>query len=266
VLTVAVLAGVVVAGVAAPGTGAVTLLSVEQEIAVGREAQAEMCRRTKQVTDPVAVRYVRQLGARLARVAPGPRYPYSFTLADVAEVNAFSLPGGPVWVNRGVLQMAGTESQFASVVAHEVAHVALRHAASQATTVAMARWSLTVLGAMLGNAGGAGAAQVAGALLANGAVMTFSRDDEREADRLGATLLRRAGWNPAGMVEMFDRLAREEPQASGAATFFSTHPAPAERLENLRAPRTGGIRDTAAYRRVRARLERRHRLTPQKVH
>lgn len=243
----------------APRTGAVTLLSVEQEIAVGREANAEMHRRTREVDDAPTLRYVRQVGARLARVAPGPRYPYSFAVADTPEVNAFSLPGGPVWVNRGVLMSAGTEAEFASVVAHEVAHVALRHAAGQATSVAMARWSLTVLGAMLGNAGGAGAAQVAGALLANGAVMTFSREDEREADRLGARLMRRAGWNPAGMVEMFARLARSDEQHPGMAqSFFSSHPAPRERLEDLRTqigPRPGGRRDSLAFRQARARLD-----------
>ena len=98
----------------------------------------------------------------------------------------------------------------------------------------------------------------------------FSRDDEREADRLGATLLRRAGWNPTGMVEMFDRLTRDEArQGGGPVAFFSTHPAPAERLENLRAQVGGqarGIRDTAAYRRVRARLQRRPAAGAQKVH
>ena len=132
VLAVLVLIGAVVA---APPMDAVTLISVEQEIAVGREANAEMRRRTREVADTATLRYVRQVGARLARVAPGPHYPYSFTVADTTEVNAFSLPGGPVWVNRGLLKIAERENQFAAVVAHEVSHVALRHAAALATRV-----------------------------------------------------------------------------------------------------------------------------------
>ena len=103
-----------------------------------------------ELTDAAVVRYVRALGATLARAATGPKYPYSVAVANYREINAFALPGGPVWIHRGVLEQATNESQVASVLAHEIAHIASRHAATQLTTVAMAKWSLSFLGVAAG--------------------------------------------------------------------------------------------------------------------
>jgi len=239
-------------------TGAIELVSVEQEIAIGREANAQVRKRTLALRDRQVAAYVEGVGQRLARAAPGAKYPYSFQVADYREVNAFSLPGGPVWVNRGALAAATNESQLAAVMAHEIAHIAQRHAAGQLTNAIIARWSLTVLGAMLGNTGGSGAAQAAGALLTNGMFLKFSRDDEREADRVGLQIMTTAGWDPRGMIELLDVIRRQQARDPGAVSvFLSTHPAPQERLTEVRAvvgTRRGGVRDSARFRSVKARL------------
>jgi len=243
----------------------ITLISVPQEIAIGRAENAQLRKQMKEVRDPQVTAYVTRLGQRLAAAAPGAKYPYSFQVADASEINAFSLPGGPVWINRGVLRAAGSESQVAGALAHEIAHIAQRHAADQLTKTLLANWSLGLLGAMLGNVGGAGTAQAAGAMMANGVFLKFSRDDEREADRVGLDIMTKAGWDPRGMIDLFDVLRRESKRDPGAVeVFFSTHPSPEDRIAQLSAaaarlrrraaPARQPVRDTAAFRAVRARL------------
>ena len=240
--------------------GAITLISVQQEIAIGREANATARKEIPALADPEVTAYVRSIGSRLARVAPGPKYPYSFTVANYREINAFALPGGPVWINRGVLHAATTESQVAGVLAHEVAHIAQRHAADQMTKAMAANFGLGILGALLGNAGGAAAARTAAGLGANLWFLKFSRDDEAEADTVGLRILRRAGWDGRGMVELFQTLEREQGRDPAAVeVFFSSHPAPRDRLRALQADvarHKGGVRDSAKFRSVKARLLR----------
>jgi predicted Zn-dependent protease len=239
---------------------AITLVSVEEEIAIGRQANAEVHKQVPELRDAQTVAYVRGLAQRLVRSAPGPRYPYSVDVADYREINAFALPGGPVWVHRGVIQAATNESQVAGVVAHEIAHIAQRHAAAQLTNAMIANWGLGVLGAFLGNSGGASAAQVAARLMAGGVFLKFSRDDEREADRIGAQIMRRAGWNANGMIELFEILQREATRDPGRVElFFSSHPSPGDRIARLRAEvgrGAGGRRDSQQFQQVKARLLR----------
>jgi predicted Zn-dependent protease len=240
------------------GVALISLISVPQEIEIGRQANVEMRKKTAAVRDTVVTEYVTHVGRRLAKRAPGAKYPYTFSVADYREINAFSLPGGPVWINRGVLRAATSESQVAGVLAHEIAHIAQRHAADQLTKTMLANWSLGMLGAMLGNTGGAGTAQIAGALVTNGVFLKFSRDDEREADRIGLQIMTRAGWDPRGMIELFETLRREQQRDPGAVeVFFSTHPSPSDRIAALTAATARsrrGVRDSAEFRTVRARV------------
>lgn len=242
------------------GLFAITLVSVQDEIDIGRQANAQVRKQVPEVRDGETVAYIRGLGQRLARQAPGPKYPYSFSAADYREINAFALPGGPVWIHRGVLHSATNESQLAGVLAHEVAHIAQRHAAGQLTKATVANWGLGLLGAVLGNSGGAGAAQLAAGFLTNGIFLKFSRDDEREADRVGVQIMRRAGWDARGMVELFDILRRESSRDPGSVeAFFSSHPPPQDRIARLQAEVTkqpGGTRDSRPFQTIKARLLR----------
>ena len=241
-----------------PAAAAITLVSVEQEIAIGREANAQIRKEMPELTDAAVTSYVRGVARRLVQVAPGPKYPYSFSVANYREINAFALPGGPVWIHRGVLQAATNESQVAGVLAHEIAHIGQRHAADQLTKATVANLGLGLLGAVLGNSGGAGAAQMAAGFLANSAFLKFSRDDESEADRVGLQILTRAGWDGRGMVELFEVLRKEQRRDPGAVeAFFSSHPAPKDRIAGLQADvakRRGGRRDTREFQAIKARL------------
>ena len=239
---------------------AITLISVEDEIAIGRQSNADTRKKIAELQDQEVRAYVRSIGARLAKAAPGPRYPYSFTVANYREINAFALPGGPRWITRGVLQAATNESQVAGVLAHEIAHLAQRHPAQQTSNAIVANLGLSALSALLGNVGGAGAARTAAGLGTNLWFLKFSRDDEAEADRVGLQILRRSGWDGRGMIELFEILKREQGRNAGAVeTFLSSHPAPQERLNALRAEvaRThGGVHNTARFQFIRRKLQK----------
>ena len=236
------------------------LVSVQDEIAIGQKAQREVQQQTPEVSDPVVRDYVRDLGGRLAGYASGEKYPYSFSTADYRELNAFALPGGPVWIHRGILASATTEAQVAGVLAHEVAHISRRHAARQITKGTLANGLLGLLGAVLGDEGaGAAAAQVAAGVTANSFMLKFSRDDERDADREGVAILARAGYDTRGLTEFMRVLAAQQGRSPGSvAQFMSTHPAPASRvrdLERLVAANPGGPRRTSErFTQVKRRL------------
>jgi predicted Zn-dependent protease len=249
-----------VAALAMPTLLAGQLVSVSDEIALGREAQRQARSRIPEVDDREVVLYVQSLGRRLVAHAGGAAYPYSFSVANNREINAFALPGGPVWVHRGALAAARNEAQFAGVLAHEIAHVAERHAARQVSKTLVANGLLSLLGAMLGNDTGARTAQAAAQFMTGGYMLTFSRDDEREADRVGARILRRAGWDPRETIAFMEILRREQGRDPGSvAVFLSSHPAPAERAARLRQELrqvSGGRRDSDRFRAIKARLAR----------
>jgi predicted Zn-dependent protease len=239
---------------------AISFVSVSQEIEIGKQANKQIRNEVPELRDGDTVSYIRSIGQRLVPYAGGPKYPYSFSVANYREINAFALPGGPVWIHRGIIHSATNESQVAGVMAHEIAHISQRHAADQLTKATMANWSLGVLGAFLGNDGGAAAAKMAAGFLANGLFLKFSRDDEREADRVGLMMLTRAGWDARGMVELFEILRQEQKRdASRVEAFFSTHPSPQDRIARLQqdvAKHRGGRRDSQQFQSIKARLLR----------
>jgi beta-barrel assembly-enhancing protease len=213
------------------------------------------------LNDPGINEFVAQLGRQLAARAQGPRYPYSFSVANYRELNAFALPGGPVWIHRGIIHAAANESQLAGVIAHEIAHIAERHAADQISKQLVANGLLGLLGAVLGNDPAAARTAQAGArLLAGSYMMKFSRDDEREADRVGLQIMRRAGWDPRGMVDFMETLRRQQGRDPvSVEVFLSSHPAPAERVTLLRktiGAQASGRRDSARFRAVKGRALR----------
>lgn len=249
------------AGLTTGTVAAVQLISVQDEIKIGQQAQSEIRTQVPQLDDGQTREYVAALGQRLASHASGADYPYSFTVANQADMNAFALPGGPVWLNRGILEAASHESQVAGVLAHEIAHVAQRHSAQQLTKATVASGLLGLLGSVLGNDRGAGsvAAQTVAGITASTFMLKFSRDHERDADREGVRLMQRAGYDPQGLVDFMSLLASQQQRNPGAVEqFLSTHPAPAARVEELQRdvatlPK-GGQRDSEAFQRVKARV------------
>jgi predicted Zn-dependent protease len=260
VMAAAALAAVAAATAAGAAGLPLQIVSTAEEIALGREAQKQIKAEMPQVSDRAVTAYVAGIGRRLVARAGGPRYPYSFSVANYREVNAFALPGGPVWIHRGAIQAATTEAQLASVLAHEIAHIAERHTANQLTKGLIANGLLGLLGAMLGNDGSARAAQAGAQILAGGYMLKFSRDDEREADRVGARIMRRAGWDAREMIAFMETLRRRQGRDPGSVeVFLSSHPAPGERVELLRAElkgTSGGRRDSAEFQRMKRRLAR----------
>jgi predicted Zn-dependent protease len=162
-------------------------------------------------------------------------------------------------MHRGTIAASANEAQLAGVLAHEVAHIAQRHAADQLTKNLVANGLLGLLGAVLGNDRSARTAQIAAQALAGGYMLKFSRDDEREADRVGARILRQAGWDAREMIAFFEILRREQGRDPGSvAVFLSSHPAPGERIELLRTELrgvSGGRRDSPQFQQVHARLK-----------
>jgi len=239
---------------------ALDLISVADEIAIGKQAQAEVRRETPELHEKNVQAYIARIGRRLAAHAKGERYPYSFSIANYREINAFALPGGPVWVNRGAIEAARNESQLAGVLAHEIAHISQRHSARQLSNVMVTNLGLSLLGALLGNSGGATAASIAARYVASGAFLKFSRDDERDADRVGAAIMARAGWDAHGMIELMQTIREQQRRdPSSVEVFFSNHPAPADRIADLNrvvSKKRTGTRDTSAFQSIRARLKK----------
>lgn len=237
-----------------------SLVSVSQEIELGKEAQQQVRAKVPRLTDSTVLPYIQSLGRQLAARAGGPRYPYSFSIANYREINAFALPGGPVWIHRGTIAAARNEAQVAGVLAHEIAHISERHAADQLTKSLVANGLLGLLGAVLGNDRSARTAQIAAQALAGGYMLKFSRDDEREADRVGARIMRAGGWDPREMIAFMEILRQQQGRdPSSVEVFLSSHPGPAERSELLRSElkgTSGGRRNSDRFQQVRTRLTR----------
>lgn len=212
-----------------------SMVSSERERALGREAAGEVERTTGLVKDARVTGYVHDVGARLIRGAAAQDGDWTFGVLDDDELNAFSLPGGYVYVSRGLLALLNTENELAGVMAHEVGHVVAHHGVRRATAATPFALLFGVPAAALGVVSPDLGALVAGAgKLAGGIVLSpYSREQEREADRLGMELAAGAGWDPAGLPAALQTLARAD-QLLGhdpnRSSFFSTHPAIAERV------------------------------------
>ncbi len=220
------------------GRPEVSLVSAEKE----REIGAELARKVEQimglVEDPELVAYVEAIGGRLAQHSPRKDVEYAFYVVDMVQPNAFALPGGYVYISRGLLPLVNSEDELASVIAHEIAHVAARHAV-QRVNVAAATAPVRIVTGITGLATSivsprlgqmvAGAGQAASALV----LAPYSRDQERQADRIGQELAARAGWDPRGIATFLETLNRDEKLRSGESSrysFFATHPSTPDRV------------------------------------
>lgn len=218
------------------GRTELTTMSPAREAQLGQQASAQVEREIGLVRDAKLAAYVDAIGQRLAAASPRRDVAYRFAVADMAEPNAFALPGGYVYVSRGLLALANSEDELANVIGHEIGHVAARHAA-QRDTRATGVGVLSALGTIAAAAlGGAEAAQMAGQLgqaAGAGLIASYSRDQERQADEVGQQISAASGWDPAGMATFLATLEREAQQQSGGVarqpSFLDSHPAAGER-------------------------------------
>jgi hypothetical protein len=238
------------------------LFSPQQDVQVGREAVEEVDKQLPLLTDAQVVSYVNELGRRLASFAPNNNsdYAWTFKVVDSSAINAFALPGGFIYVNRGALEAAENEAQLAGVLAHESGHVVMRHGTHQATEVMLAQLPLALLSGLLGQSGSlAGQLAQAGISFGVGSLMLRnSRSAESQADQVGTYILYQAGYDPHAMANFFQIIEKKYPQRT--IQFFSDHPNPENRIQNVdeEIPRLGPARpwstDSTAFEAVKKRL------------
>ena len=202
--------------------------STEKEVRMGRELAAEVDRQAKFVDDPIITEYVNRVGQNIVLHSDA-KVPFTIKVIDSDEVNAFALPGGFFYVNKGLLLAADNEAELAGVMAHEIGHVAARHAMENQTKATLLEYLALGGSIFLGGIPGMIYQNTAGLGLL-GLFMKFSRSAEEEADKLGVQYMYAAGYDPTAMATMFEKLEAKNKKKPGLISrAFSTHPAPPER-------------------------------------
>jgi len=231
-------------------------ISLDEEWQLGNQAAAQVDQQVQLVNDSQANAYVRSVGERIHAATPLANRPFDFKIINDSTVNAFSLPGGHVYINSGLIQQADKVDMLAGVLAHEISHVVARHAIKQ---VQQAQ-EINVIGSILLGQNQNALAQIAAQILAGGAMARFSRGDEKQADDMGLDFMAQAGYDPHGMLDMFEKLLSLERSRPGAvARFFQDHPGTQDRISDIsgrisRMSRTSGIVDDPEYQVIRRRL------------
>jgi Zn-dependent protease with chaperone function len=238
------------------------IFSQDEEIQLGKQNAAEVMKQLPMLpdSDPVT-QYVQKLGAGLAARAPGYQWPYSFHVVNVKEINAFALPGGPIFVNLGTIQAADNEAQLAGVMAHEISHVVQRHGTRAASKQMGAQLPLAILGGLMGNSTLAKAAEMGISFGVGSYFLKNSRQSESEADLLGTDIMYDSGYQPQQMAVFFEKL--EKQMGAGANSminqFMSDHPNPGNRAEAVTRevktlmPRTY-LTDSSEFKAIKTRV------------
>ena len=236
--------------------------SVADDVKVGQEAAAEAKKQLPMLNDDRVAAFVENVGARLAAAIDGELrhagFRYTFDVVNQKEINAFALPGGPMFLNRGMIEAARTEAAMAGVMAHEIAHVALRHGTAQAT-----KGQKFQIGAVAGQILGAIVGGTAGSVISQGSqfgigtyFLKYGREYESQADLLGAQILARAGYDPRQMANMFKTI--EAQGGPSGPEWMSSHPNPGNRYEAINREaamlRVEPRPDTGEFQNVKSRL------------
>jgi beta-barrel assembly-enhancing protease len=237
------------------------LFKPEDDVQVGQQSAAQAEQQLPILNDASVTDYVNAIGQRLASNAGGPKFQYHFKVVNSSDINAFALPGGFVYINRGVLENSRNEGEVAGVMAHEISHVALRHGTHQASKAYLAQAGIGILGGILGGKVGQGTADIinqVGGLGMNALFLKYSRDLESQADIRGAQIMTASGYSPADMVSFFQTLEKVDPAKK--TSFLSDHPAPPDRIARiqreaalLHAPATP-TRNVAELQQIQGRL------------
>lgn len=210
---------------------------VEDDIKLGLQADQQVRQAFPLMNDAAAKRYIASVGGRLVSAIPPefaqPAFKYRFDVVNASDINAFALPGGPMYVNRGMIEAAKTEGEMAGVMAHEISHVVLRHATAQQTK-ANSPWNQVLgIGAQIGGGIlGGQAGQQMGAMLAQGYFLKYSREYETQADILGARIMAQAGYDPRDLANMFQTIQKQS-GGGGSPEWLSSHPDPGNRYEKI---------------------------------
>ncbi|HEY6988512.1 MAG TPA: M48 family metallopeptidase [Bryobacteraceae bacterium] len=247
--------------------------SPEQQIELGQKAVQQVYAEMPVLPDSSPVtKYIQQLGAKLVAQAPGQKWPYNFHVANVAEINAFALPGGTIFVNLGTIQAAANEAQLAGVMAHEISHVVLQHsvcnAAKQQKVGLIAGLGQIAAGVLLGGAAGTLAQQGIG-LTAGLGFLKMSRGAEKEADLMGVGILYDAGYDPHGMSQFFETIQAK--YGEGGAQFMSDHPNPGNRTEYVDkeiatfVPKANYVTTSPAFAQIHQQVGGMHAYTAKEV-
>lgn len=236
---------------------------IQDDVKAGREAAAQVDREFPILNDYEITRYVESVGRRLAAAIPPqfqhPEFQYSFKVVNARDINAFALPGGPMYVNRGMIDAARSEGEMAGVMAHEISHVALRHGTAQATRQSNPLNQILGIGAILGGAilGGQTGAAIGQTIYSGLLVYPYSREYETQSDTLGAQIMARAGYDPRDLANMFRTIERQS--GGSGPEWLSTHPSPSNRYENINREAqllrvNNPVQNTAQFERVQVKL------------
>jgi len=236
--------------------------SPAQDVQLGREAAAEATKQLPMLNDDRIDNWVEDVGGELVQAIPAEfrhaEFRYTFDVVNQKEINAFALPGGPMFLNRGMIEAARSEGEVASVMAHEIAHVALRHGTAQAT-----KGEKFQIGAIAGQILGAIVGGTAGSVISQGSqiglgtyFLKYGREYERQADLLGAQIMARAGYNPREMATMFETIERQG--GSSGPEWMSSHPNPGNRAAAINKEasmlRVQGDANTGQFASIKGRL------------
>jgi len=238
----------------------INLYSLEKEMALGKQLAQEVERQAKIVDEPLISEYVNRVGQNLVRNSDA-KVPFTFKVIDSDIPNAFALPGGYVFVNTGLIEIAEEENEFAGAVAHEVAHVAARHMTRQATKSEIANLLTIPLSVLLGGWTGYAVRQAASVVVPM-TFLSFSRRDEAEADYLGLQYMYAAGYDPTGVISIFEKLdALNRRKPGSVSRLLATHPLEADRIqkaekeiEEILPGRDEYVVSTSEYQAMRERL------------
>ncbi len=238
----------------------------QDDVKLGNEAAAEVERTMPILNDYRNTEYLSSVGDRLVRAIPSQfqhaEFNYRFKIVNASDINAFALPGGPMFVNRGMIEAAKNEGEMAGVMAHELSHVALRHGTAQATKQGSAKSQLGTIGLILGGAilGGQTGAQL-GMLGAQAWQTKYSRDYEKQADILGAQIMATAGYDPRDLANMFVTIERQS-GGGGGPEWLSSHPNPGNRYQYINQEAqmlrvsNNPIKSTGGFERIQADMRR----------
>ncbi len=219
------------------------LFSKDQDIQLGKEAAASIEKEVQVVDNARLTAYVNDIGQKLAKVSQDPSYPFTFKVVADSSINAFALPGGPIYVHSGLIAAADNEAQMAGVIAHEIGHVVLRHSTNQASKQSIFQIPAALAAGALGNSGGllGSLANLGIGFGLNSVLLKYSRSAEHDADIVGARMLAAAGYNPVEMATFFQKLEKEG--GAQGPQFLASHPNPGNRVqyvtEEIQSYRTG---------------------------